>query len=212
MYFYGKLIKAVNLMGFFGVIFGQAALRPDFACSTGTPAVAITESPAVPQHSLVLSDVFFNHNTIVQANPGIGTQVALLGLTGAMISTGNNVTKITFTNNLAEQGQAGTINNKGGGDTTNCAFQQQGGLLMINACWSPYLFAGNAIVANTTVTWPGTNCLSEPSFSSIFVNYNNGFKGDYHVKSTSPCHNRATDSTDPGANIDLVNSYTALVP
>jgi len=182
-----------------------------FACGANTVATAISEAPDVPT-SDVLQYVSLNHNTITQANPGLGTQLALIGLSGAMVSTGNNMSNITFTNNLGEQGLNGTYNTKGGGDTTNCAFHQQFGLNMINACWNPYTFGGNAIVANTKTTWPGTNCLTEPSFDSIFVNYNNGFGGDYHVKSTSPCHNSATDMIDPGANIDLVNSYTASVP
>ncbi|HEV3038234.1 MAG TPA: Ig domain-containing protein [Candidatus Angelobacter sp.] len=188
-----------------------------FACSTGTSTVPITESPAVPA-SLVLSNVFFNHNTMVRANPGIGTPVAMIGLSGAMINTGRNVSNITFTNNVGEEGQVGTDNTQGGGNTANCAFQQIGGKDMINACWSPYVFGGNAIVTSPSskIKWPvmpsvpmGTpNCLSAPDFASIFVNYNNGLQGDYHLKA---CQLAATDKSDPGANIDLVISYTMSV-
>jgi hypothetical protein len=32
--------------------------------------------------------------------------------------------------------------------------------------------------------------------------------GDYHIKPTSACSLTGTDGTDPGANIDLVNTMT----
>jgi len=162
----------------------------------------------------VLHDVSLDHNTIVQAGSQTN-QTALMELSGAML-TGNHMSNITFTNNLGEAGQHGTFNAIGGGDTTNCAYGQTGGANMINACWNPHVFGGDAIVANAA-SWPvmpttnTPNCLNEPSFSSIFVNYNNGSGGDYHVKSTSPCHNGATDGSDPGAHIDLEASYIASV-
>jgi hypothetical protein len=193
-------------------VMDNLAYQNCFGCAANP--VALFEAPTVPSN-IVLHDVSLDHNTIVQAGSQTN-QTALMELSGAMLSTGNNMFNITFTNNLGEAGQHGTFNAIGGGDTTNCAYGQTGGTNMINACWNPYVFGGDAIVANSA-SWPvmpttnTPNCLSELSFSSIFVNYNNGSGGDYHVKSTSPCHNGATDGSDPGAHIDLEASYTASV-
>jgi hypothetical protein len=39
-----------------------------------------------------------------------------------------------------------------------------------------------------------------------FVNYNNGNGGDYHLQASSPYKGKASDGTDPGADIDAVNA------
>jgi len=38
------------------------------------------------------------------------------------------------------------------------------------------------------------------------VNYNNGIGGDYHLSANSPFKGKASDGSDPGANIDQVNA------
>lgn len=158
--------------------------------------------------SFVLHDVNFRHNTMVYATPQVGTLGAALGLSGALAGSGTQEFNQTFSDNVFTKGTSGVTNSIGGGDSTNCAFGQSTPLGMLTACWNPMTFGGNAIINNGTTAWPGTNCTSETSFSSIFVNYNNGLGGDYHLKGTSLCKGTATDLTDPGANIDLVNLNT----
>ena len=159
----------------------------------------------------VFHDVRFDHNTFVVANPSSAQPSGLLGLSSATIASGLNQSNITFTNNIGVRGTQGTSNSIGG-TATNCAFGQSFGANMINACWSPKTFGGNTIVQSIVTAWPGTNCLSLTSQStSLYVSYNGGLGGDYHVSASSPCHNTGTDGKDPGANIDLVAAAIAGV-
>ena len=83
---------------------------------------------------------------------------------------------------------------------------------MLNACWLTSTFAGNCIIGNgTSVTWPSGNTTSLTSQSSAYVSYNNGNAGNYTI-AAGACKGAATDGTDPGANISLVNSVLARKP
>src|SRR5262249_53508392 len=157
--------------------------------------------------SFVMHDVSVNHNTFVYANPVFGTPLALLAVEGPLASTGREMSNIIFTNNLGENGTRGVTSN-GTGSSSDCAqgFANGAAASIIDNCWNPNTFGGNALVKNNnSVSWPGSNCFA-PSYASMLVNYNNGAGGDYHLAANSPCHLAATDGTDPGANIDLVNS------
>jgi Bacterial Ig-like domain (group 2)/Abnormal spindle-like microcephaly-assoc'd, ASPM-SPD-2-Hydin len=173
-----------------------------YSCPTGTSSIELIEAPSVPA-SFILHDVTLDHNTIVYASGGINP-AALLGLSGAQSSAGTEMFNIGFTNNLSIT-RAGTQNSIGSGITTNCAYQTAAGAATVDACWNPQTFGGNALVADGTIPWPGTNCTAETSYTDIFVDYANG---DYHVKPTSACALTGTDGIDPGANIDLVNTMT----
>ena len=188
--------------------------QPCYSCGAKADPGAIYEDPTVPV-KYALHDVSLNHNTFVQALVSQNSQGALLDIAGALAKAGNGMFNITFINNLGEAGTSGTLN-AGSAITTNCADKQKGGTAMIEVCWTPFVFGGDAIVANKA-TWPvmpasnTPNCLSVANFTDIFVSYNGGSGGDYHLLTTSPCHSGATDGTDPGANIDLEASYTASV-
>jgi hypothetical protein len=173
-----------------------------YGCATSTSIIEFIEAPSVPA-SFILHDVSLNHNTIVYVTGGINPS-ALLGLSGAQASAGTEMFNIGFTNNLSIT-RAGTQNSIGSGITTNCAYQTAAGAATVDACWNPQTFGGNAFVADGTIPWPGTNCTAETSYTDIFVDYANG---DYHVKPTSACTLTGTDGTDPGANIDVVNTMT----
>jgi len=57
--------------------------------------------------------------------------------------------------------------------------------------------------------FPATN-LFESTWAAVdFVNYSSGNGGDYHLQSSSPGFQTASDGTDRGANIDSVNNATA---
>lgn len=77
-----------------------------------------------------------------------------------------------------------------------------------NIAITPYLFSGNAIIANNQGTnWPANNCLVSGGFSTIVTNYNNGVGGNYTVQPSSPCHLAGNDGKDPGSNQSLEQSY-----
>lgn len=59
----------------------------------------------------------------------------------------------------------------------------------------------------------GIGNFSPATYNAIgFTNLNGANGGNYQLLNTSPYHNAASDGTDPGANIPLVNQYTAGVP
>jgi hypothetical protein len=173
-----------------------------YRCSSSTSIVELIEAISIPS-SFILHDVSLDHNTIVYASGGINPAAAL-GLSGAQASSGLEMFNIGFTNNLTIT-RIGTQNSHGGGITTNCAYGVSAGAATVNACWNPKTFGGNVFVADGTITWPGTNCTAEASYTGIFLNY---VTGDYHVNPTSACSLTGTDGRDPGANIDLVNAMT----
>jgi hypothetical protein len=54
----------------------------------------------------------------------------------------------------------------------------------------------------------GSATCSPTSPTGIFVNYNNGNGGDYHLAAGSPYKNAGTDGKDLGADVDAVLQYT----
>jgi hypothetical protein len=171
-----------------------------FECGKGV--IAISESPSVNANQK-LSNVNVNHVTAVLASTAANSGHAI-GLSGASISSGNDLSGIVFTNNLLSIG-TGTLNLIGGGVTDNCAYSQDTGTNMISNCWSPFRFGGNCFVNNGSVVWPGTNVTSVPSYSAAFTDYNNGDKGNYTV-AAGACKGSGLDGLDPGANIPEIES------
>lgn len=156
----------------------------------------------------ILHDISYVHNTMV-FNSAQTIMTGMLGISGQIT---NKMSNFNFNNNLSNKVTGDGITNPsaqcGADPPVNCACKMNDPTSLMNSCFSSWALTGNAIVNNGSTVWPGVNCTGEASYDSIFVNYNNGHGGDYHVKPTSSCHNKASDGTDPGANIDLVNQYT----
>jgi hypothetical protein len=97
------------------------------------------------------------------------------------------------------------------GGTTNCAYYDKP-LTTFNACFSPYSFANNALIATPSgfpaSVWPTGNLFPTSAAAVQFVNYNNGNGGDYHLLSSSPYKNAGSDGKDLGADIDAIQSET----
>lgn len=144
----------------------------------------------------ILQNVTINHVTAFPVNMMLNV--------GAFSPMKN----FSFTNNVITSGTY-PIWSTGGG-TTNCAYYDVP-LITFTNCFQPYLFGGNLIATNL-ISYPSTKWPAGSSeiatFGINFVNYNNGKGGDYHLAPTSPYKGKATDGSDPGANIDLINSYT----
>lgn len=177
------------------------------AFCAGEVTYQVSEDIGLSVTSDILHNISIIHNTTVVASTASPQPAGLLGLSGQTAASGFGINNITFNNNLGSQATSGTINVVGGGKA-QCAFGPTPGINTITACWGtfpPSTFTGNDIVQSTAI-WGSGQCLSEPTYTSIFVNYNNGLNGDYHVKPTSPCL-----SFGSGANVDLVNSNTAGV-
>jgi hypothetical protein len=132
-----------------------------------------------------LTDITINHNTIAHY-PHYLTYFV-----------GGKITRFDFRNNL---GQAGSYGVKGDGSAS--------GSPSLGYFTYSYAFVRNAVVRNMGWTYPTENYYPS-SFSAFgFVNLAGG---NYRLASTSPLKGKASDGTDPGANIDLVEKYTAGV-
>lgn len=187
-----------------------------FDC-TSESIIQLTEATTIPSND-ISHDITINHNTQVYSSSApINFERAALSISGALPTSTNHQFNIVYTNNIATAGNTGAANSFGGNDTTNCANKLTLSTTpdIIDNCWVPNTFGGNSFVADGGLPWPGgdiasggTNCLSESSETNVYVNWNNGLRGDYHIKPTSTCHNTALDGTDPGANINLVNQFT----
>jgi hypothetical protein len=163
----------------------------------------------------VLHDVLINHITLitVPAWPLVGskTAMAMMNMDGppaANTTATPQISNVQYINSVFAGGNAGFYPT--GGGANNCSVGQKTLADMIAACWTgDSLFSGNLVVGYTgTKTWPAGNLFSTSWANVDFVNYNNGFGGDYHLAVGSPYRGRALDGTDPGANIDLVQQYT----
>ncbi len=152
--------------------------------------------------SPILQNVSINHITAFPNS-------MLLNVGG---QTSPKMPNFSFTNSLVLAGSY-PIWSTGGG-TANCAYYDIP-LTTMSSCFGPYSFASNAILnspaAFAVAKWPLGNQFGTTA-TAQFVNYNNGNGGDYHLLSSSPYKNAASDGLDIGANINAVLSAIAGVP
>ncbi|MGB0110769.1 MAG: hypothetical protein WBP52_19910 [Terriglobales bacterium] len=117
----------------------------------------------------------------------------------------------SFTNSIF---LAGTYPIWSSGGSVNCANLDKP-LTTFKACFSPYSFASNVLIATPSdyppSLWPSGNFFPATVNTVQFVNYNNGNGGNYQLLSTSPYHNAATDATDLGADVSTIVSETTGV-
>jgi hypothetical protein len=83
-------------------------------------------------------------------------------------------------------------------------------ITVIETCFKSYTFANNVLSSTPSAfppaKWPSGNFFPATVGDVGLVNYNNGGAGDYHLQSSSPYKGKASDGTDPGADIDAVNA------
>jgi hypothetical protein len=135
---------------------------------------------------------------------------------GRIIDLGNNVASppmygFTFTNNIVGQVKYPIWST--GGSTSNCAYFDVP-LPSLNSCFTTYKFSDNAIVAVINFPasqWPTANYFPTSIGGVQFVNFNGGIGGDYHLLSSSPYKNAASDGKDIGADINAIQSQIAGV-
>ncbi|HEY1271791.1 MAG TPA: hypothetical protein VGF08_07385, partial [Terriglobales bacterium] len=154
-----------------------------------------------PAPSPILQNVTINHITGLTHN-------SFMMVGGRMVNA--TMRNFTYTNNLVTAGPY-PIYSTGG--AVNCA-NNKNPLGILNACFNPYVFAGNAIYSSGTQyglsAFPGNNMLVA-NVASEFVNYNNGNGGDYHLSANSSCKSAATDGKDIGADVNTVMAAIAGV-
>ncbi len=159
----------------------------------------------------VLKSVLLRHNTFVVATSAENTtaNAGMLELGGPKTTLQAN---LRVEDNIFVAGYYGPWST---GGTGNCATDQVGPLGKFTACWSPYSFTGNLIPGgmsiHQTTSWPSGNNHPGNQTSVEYVNLKGGLGGDYHLSSGSPYKRTAKDGTDPGDNIDALNSFVANV-
>ncbi len=152
----------------------------------------------------VLQYVTINHVTTFQPN-------VMLNL-GDDITVNPPMNNFVFTNNIVNGGTNATKTT--GGGKADCAYYPQP-LTSLGACFTPYTFTNNAIIATPAVDpisdYPSGNFFPASATAVDFVSYNGGNGGDYHLQSTSPYKNAGTDGLDLGADIDTIQADIAGV-
>jgi hypothetical protein len=135
-----------------------------------------------------LADVTITHNTLIPNRSG-----------AQLVSLGGSIrgTDLTYTNQV----QIRTAYGVGGTSVAE-------GTAALDKYWASYTFAGNVMVAGSASKYPAGNMFPATIAALGFVDYAGG---NYRLASTSLYAGRATDGTNPGANIDLVTSKTAGV-
>lgn len=153
----------------------------------------------------LLQDITIDHVTAFPSS-----QLFIVGDETAISSKMKN---FVFTNSIVNAGKY-PVWSTGSGGSNNCAVHDSP-LTTFNACFSPYTFTSNAIIAPTKAfpasTWPGGNSFPASAGDVRFVNYNAGNGGDYHLQTSSPYKGAATDGKNLGADVDAILSATAGV-
>jgi hypothetical protein len=183
--------------------------------------------------------VSYAHNTCIAVTAGNGSnsglaQVIDLTMTGS--GTGGYFSNMIYRDNVApaawRQGFSNASLNTGGalGGLNQTSCPNHDGL---NCTWTmTHNLLGTGLWTGQTVNKPypannadstdspaGNGCNASgatcfPSFSAwtgLFVNYNGGYGGDYHLAPSSPYAGAGTDGQDLGANIDQILALTAGV-
>jgi hypothetical protein len=152
----------------------------------------------------VLQSVTINHVTVFQPE-------VMLNL-GDDTSVNRAMVNFVFTNNIVNAGSSPTQTT--GGGTTNCAYFPAP-LTSLGACFQPYTFSHNAIIASPSnfppSKYPSGNHFPAAPSGVNFVNYKNGNGGDYHLQSSSPFKNAGTDGKDLGADMNALEAEIAGV-
>jgi hypothetical protein len=155
----------------------------------------------VPQP--ILQNVSINHIT---AFP----QKTLLNIGGP---TNPKMPNFMFTNSIVMAGIYPVWST--GGGIANCAYYDIP-LTTVTACFSPYAFTGNAIIATPTAfpssKWPTGNAMPTSATNVQFANFNGGNGGNYQLLASSPYKNAATDGKDMGADVNAIMGAIAGVP
>jgi hypothetical protein len=146
----------------------------------------------------LLASVTINHVTAFPPST--------LFIIGDQTAINPKMANFVFTNSIVNAGRY-PVWSTGDGGSADCAAHDSP-LTTFNACFSPYTFASNAIIATPSSfsgsTWPTGNFFPASVGTVQFVNYNGGNGGDYHLQPSSPYAGAATDGMNLGANVDAV--------
>jgi hypothetical protein len=97
----------------------------------------------------------------------------------------------------------------GAGGTNNCA-DSDVPITVISTCFKTSTYANNVLAAVPKYyppsKWPGGNFFPVTVPDVGFTSYSNGNGGDYQLQANSPYKGKASDGTDPGADMNALNA------
>jgi len=147
----------------------------------------------IPSH-----DIAINHITEI-----IGESKKLFMVEGGL--TSKPIQNWAYTNSIVSTG--GGLVVSGAGALNPCGFYGATNWERIASCTGSFTMVANALIG-ATGSWPRGNFYPSAGADVGFVDYNNGNGGDYHLSSSSPYKNKASDGMDLGANVDAVTQAT----
>jgi hypothetical protein len=152
----------------------------------------------------VLQNLTINHVTAFPSST--------MFIIGDTVGVTTQMKNLVFTNNIVNA-TTYPIWSTGGG-SPNCAYYDMP-LTTFNACFSPYSFTSNAIIASPSSyppsVWPSGNFFPATTSTVQFVNYNGGNGGNYQLQPSSPYKGKGTDGMDLGADVAAINTAIAGV-
>jgi hypothetical protein len=108
-----------------------------------------------------------------------------------------------FTNNIVGSGKYPIFS---AGGTNNCATSGSP-VSNLSHCFSTYTFKSNVIVGASPAfpppIWPNGNHFAEDAQAVGFLSYSTG---DYSLLPSSPYSDAGTDGTNPGADVEAIES------
>jgi len=150
-------------------------------------------STAFPGHGRLFqllngpANVTIDHNTTLNSD---GSNAAIM-----MDGAPPQMASLVFRDNVITHGQYGVIGSNIGEGTVALNYYAASG----------YVFSRNLLVAMNSGTYPTDNFYPGSLAAIGFVDLAGG---NYRLSATSAYSKKATDGTDPGANMDLVNAAT----
>jgi hypothetical protein len=184
----------------------------------GVPAMA---GARFSIHDVVLDDIdatrYVGHGSLLHLSNGwsrnVLNQVTISHVTAFpeiyLITLENRtsnqeMTGFVFTNNIVGSGKYPIFS--AGGGPTNCA-KSGSPKDNLSHCFAAYTFKSNVIVGASSAfppsVWPAGNHFAGNVKTLDFLNYSDG---DYSLLPSSPYWNTATDGTNPGADVEAVET------
>jgi hypothetical protein len=115
--------------------------------------------------------------------------------TNTMITVASGATQqFEFMDNIAAHGNFGIKSDDAGDGTATLNLHMPG-----------WRFGGNVVIGAPAASYPAGNFYPANQAAVGFVD---AAGGDYHLAASSPYKGKATDGTDPGADIDAILSWT----
>lgn len=154
-----------------------------------------------------LYNIYLDHITEYADNAISGLSTGLMFVGGPK---NPKQSQVVFQNSVLPSLHFG-IHNVGEGSTNQCAYSKSN-VVLLQACWYPMIYTNNLFAGTGGGAW---NSSTFPHnlvvMSQAAVGFTSIAGNNFQLLSSSPGYRKASDGTDIGANIPMINAYTAGV-